>query len=289
MNPYWWLGIVIFVVLLAAQMTPVYLSRRQRNSRLKHPFNDTFYNPAGESLRIKIVVLKDEIDTNVVQGILVAIVVLILFLVPTKLSATSYIGAVIGASGCIFYCARKIKSLNQEIANYELGFQGERLVGQYLSQLLKTGSDVYHDIECEQNGNLFNLDHVVINASGVYCIETKTRRKSKLLEAKQAAQVEYDGKALEFPNYRDSKSVEQAKLNADYLARKLTAATGEPVDVQAVITMPGWFIKRTQAAKSAVMAVPTKSLAKFLVGNNKLSTSQLERIRHQLELMSQAL
>jgi hypothetical protein len=154
----------------------------------------------------------------------------------------------------------------------------------------------------------FNIDHVIVGPPGVYAIETKTRRKPIGDKGKAAHKVIFDGGALHYPWGKDTHGLEQAKRNADHLASWLSSATGEKVRVEAILTLPGWWIDRT--ARGAVHVVNTKEIPKIFTGKSAptvlaaaadptknhepetknsasrrfpLSPEQIQRISHQIE------
>lgn len=67
-------------------------------------------------------------------------------------------------------------SLLGKFSDYKLGLMGERAAGEELNRLMLDGFHVYHDFKKDHGGN---IDHVVVAPSGVYCVETKCRRKKK--------------------------------------------------------------------------------------------------------------
>jgi hypothetical protein len=68
-----------------------------------------------------------------------------------------------------------------------------------------------------------------------------------------------DGKALQFPSYRDTAAIEQARGCADDLRKFLKGRTGEQVLVTPVVALPGWFVKdRMEAKASGVLAINPK-------------------------------
>jgi len=75
--------------------------------------------------------------------------------------------------GWTLYVGREIRSLARERADYRLGFDGERFVGEELSRLIAFGYEIYHDVPFDG----FNIDHVLVEPSGVYASETKTHCK----------------------------------------------------------------------------------------------------------------
>jgi hypothetical protein len=101
---------------------------------------------------------------------------------------------------------------------------------------------------------------VVADAS-VYAIETKSRRKP---EGKEGHKVGYDGTQLKFPDHVETKPLQQAQRNADWLAKYLREALGQAVTVHPVVALPGWYVDTTKEgakAKVRVMAVGGRSAA----------------------------
>jgi Nuclease-related domain. len=157
-------------------------------------------------------------------------------------------------------------------------FTGERVVGEELNQFLASGFRVFHDVPFEG----FNIDHVLVGPPGIYAVETKTRRKPSDLKGTAKANVVFDGSALHFPKYRDTRSLEQARRNARTLAEWLTSATGERLEVHAVLTLPGWFVDRR--AKSDVNVLNPDEIKRSFPSRPRqpLSPEQIQRIAHQL-------
>lgn len=117
------------------------------------------------------------------------------------------------------FVARKAIEILRHQRNLFLGFQGERAVGEELNKLMLDGCLVFHDIPSDAD---WNVDHVVVAPTGVFAIETKTRRKGKCPKGKRDYEVIYDGRTLEFPHCRDSHGIDQAKANAKWLSRHLS-------------------------------------------------------------------
>ena len=126
----------------------------------------------------------------------------------------------------------------KQIRELRLGRTGERAVGQYLEEQLRpAGFQVLHDIP----GEGFNLDHVVVGPTGVFCIETKTRSKP----VKGIHAVQYDGEKVTvngFPPERDP--IIQAKAEAHWLHELLESSTGKKFPVQPIVAFPGWFVEK---------------------------------------------
>lgn len=73
----------------------------------------------------------------------------------------------------LLYTGIKVVIAMKKIRALRLGRDGEKAIGQYLELLSANGVKVFHDIP----GEGFNLDHVVIDKSGIYVIETKAFSK----------------------------------------------------------------------------------------------------------------
>jgi hypothetical protein len=160
-----------------------------------------------------------------------------------------------------------------------LGYDGEVAVGQELNQLLRDGYYVYHDFFADK----FNIDHIVVGKKGVFAIETKARSKPNTDERQKGATVEYNGRALLFPKWTDTETINQAELQASWLSKWLNSAIGEPVAVRAVVALPGWFVKRTSS--NGIPVVNPKQFAPLFknIQSRDLSEKTIKRIVHQLE------
>jgi hypothetical protein len=119
------------------------------------------------------------------------------------------------------------------------GLKAELYTAQELNRLMGLGCTVLHDVPAEN----FNLDHVVIGPRAVYAVETKSVRKPRATSAKDHFKVTYDGQCLRFPDFNDSKRLQQTKRQADWLANYLRQATGKQVPVVPALALPGWWIE----------------------------------------------
>ncbi len=122
---------------------------------------------------------------------------------------------------------------------------------------------------------------MIVAPSGVFAVETKTRRKRKTANGKWEREVVFDGKALEFPQWRDTASLEQARQQADRLRVMLGKAVGESVPVVPVLTLPGWYV--TNRVNVELKVVNPKQIADVVTSRDaQLSPKQIERIAYQL-------
>ena len=162
-----------------------------------------------------------------------------------------------------------------------LGYEAELAMGQELNQLGRSGFHVFHDLPAKD----FNVDHIAVGSAGVFAIETKGRSKpTARLNGKSGWEVGYDGKALDFPGWRETKPLEQATRQAKWLKEWLSSAVGEPVQVQPVLALPGWYIRRTSAIGIPVITgKQVESFFKKYAGSAQLNQQLVQRIVHQLD------
>lgn len=122
----------------------------------------------------------------------------------------------------------------------EDGLRAELSVAQCLTPLIAEGAMVFHDFPSDRS----NIDHIVVANSVVFAIETKSRRKPAA-KGKASARVRFDGQQLLFPNHAETKPIEQAAYQAEWLERMLRDAGVEQVRVVPVLALPGWYVERT--------------------------------------------
>jgi len=177
----------------------------------------------------------------------------------------------------IIYALNRLYNHYTLAKKYRLGYEGEVAVGQKLTELISKGYFVFHDLIADQ----FNIDHILVGPAGVYAIETKARRKSDKTKVPDHHKVEYNGSELRFPDWVETKPINQAMIQAKWLASWLTSATGESVAVKPVIVLPGWYVKLT--GKSNVLVINEKTFEAMLKTPATLTLEQIKRIKHQLD------
>lgn len=127
------------------------------------------------------------------------------------------------------------------------GLLAERVTGMQLNRLIADGCFVLHDLPCEG----FNIDHIVIAPRGVYAVETKSIRKPKRKSANEKEDMRFDGRALKFGRCETTKPVDQARRQAQWLARHLREALRESIPVAPALALPGWYINKTESGKAS--------------------------------------
>lgn len=145
------------------------------------------------------------------------------------------IGAI--AIGFSLYSIRKLILKKRD---WEQGRQGEIEVGHYLEELRPIGCVVFHDIQCENNGKQFNIDHVIVSRWGIFAVETKKpRRKTK------GNQIHFDGTdKITLFGRCSNKPVSEAIYHAETLSLKLLPKNKyqRPYPVLPVLVYPGWSV-----------------------------------------------
>jgi hypothetical protein len=252
----------------------------QDASGLRPPTTEKSLRSPGDSLRRKI----EELDDKIIELMLYVLVMppfLIAVYVCTKGAlVTSFwlVGAIVLAVA-LFWLVCRFFVLMKQREDCRLGFHGERLVGAELNKLMLEGCQVYHDFPLTPN---WNLDHIVVAPSGVYAIETKMRSKGRGTDRQKSHEVFYDGEALQYPRYRDTKSLVQARDQSERLAQFLNGELGQ-AKIKPVLALPGWYV--IAKGSGDVMVLNPKMLDEAILrdGPPALSPEQIKKISRRLE------
>lgn len=161
-------------------------------------------------------------------------------------------------SGTADYSAWQGRRSFKKALNYKLGREGEKAVGQFLERLRVRGAQVLHDIP----GEGFNLDHVVIDQSGIYVMETKTRSKPSSGQPK----LFFNGQSVSFrQGEEDTKPIIQVRAAANWLRDILQESTGRTFPIRPVVLYPGWFIESSiPFTSSDVWVLNPRALIKII-------------------------
>lgn len=270
------------ILLLSAILYGIRFQIERR--RLKTPLTSNLLRSPGESLRVKI----DDLSQDVTFYALFMMGAP--FMVYSIHLSQSYIGDVPESSFRItvsvltalgisaFFAVRLVQALNLR-RRLRLAHDAEMAVGQELNQLMLKGYHVYHDFPAQK----FNIDHIVAGPAGIFAIETKARTKKTKRDGKTNAEVVYDGNRLQFSDRTEQESIQQAINQAAWLKKWLSSAIGEPVEVTPLLTLPGWFVKRTSA--TGIPVINPRQIHSYLNGRRgpTLSETLITRIVHQLD------
>jgi Nuclease-related domain len=258
--------------------------RRQRKRTGKPPQSEKLLRPPGYSLSLRLDKTFDAVMDNILAscgfstvagfcvvalGVLFSLRVPVLWLVICILVLAAF------AMASAFVALKAFRGF-KEAQNIRLGLSGEQAVAEALNEAAEFGFRAFHDLQTDKVGN---IDHVTVSTRGVFLIETKARRKRGGNNRQAAHEVLYDGEALQFPFFRDTEPIEQAKRNAAWLSNYLRNKTGEPVEVFPLVVLPGWFVKNSEKGNFRVNVMNANYLPGFLQRQDeKIEPAQVRRI-----------
>jgi len=238
---------LLVLAALAVGLTPLgvlvlWVWWRRRTDRRRSPLTIELHNLPGEQARREADRLMESAGDRLIIAMLIGPLVLagwalqridkhLLRFGPIEVALLVIVVAV--ACWAVWSAGKRLR----ERRNYLEGISAERATAQALVPLQSEGCVVYHDVPADG----FNLDHVVVGPNAVFMIETKSRRKPAA-RGKASAAVKFDGEALEFPDWRETKILEQARAQARWLSDRLFRKTGERIPVEAVLALPGWYV-----------------------------------------------
>jgi hypothetical protein len=251
---------------------------KERRARSKSPFKELRRRPAGESLRIKIGELDEQINDRLVLllGMPIGLAVTMFVVKPMNL-----LGAFLMVLLSLIWTLAlkgKLLLLLESRRNYQLGFDGERFVGEELSRLIAVGFEIYHDVPFDG----FNMDHVLVGKSGVFVVESKTKSKPVDKSGEKEYKVVFDGEKLLWPWGADSRDIEQIRNNAKTLSKWLTSAVGENVEASAILTLPGWWVTRKAPSDGVNILNPMEIIQVCNSKEIKLDDARIRQICHHL-------
>jgi hypothetical protein len=256
------------------------LVKKRHKQRAVAPFTGQPLRSPGESLRLKIEELDEKSTDEILMMVALPCFAAAIFATAFRDSSWQFIAVMFLITALyVNWRTKRLRVLMQTMWNYRIGFDGERVVGEELNQLMLDGYRVFHDLPFEG----FNIDHVVVGASGVFALETKTKRKQTDTDGKKLEwRVKYDGKSLVFPlSGADSRWLDQAGRNAQILGDWLSKAVAEEISVSPILVLPGWLIDRR--ARGTVNVLNEKEVRySFPRTKDPLAPALIQRIAHQL-------
>jgi hypothetical protein len=250
----------------------IYRKRQTTRARSRAPLQQTRRRPPGESLRVRL----EEIDEQIyewmaylaVSPAIVGLAAGFFRAQGVALPATLFSASVVWSG----VCAWKLRELYGERVDLELGFDGRRRVAEELNRLTAEGFEVYHDVPFEG----FNIDHVLLGPPGVFAVETKTRPRPGDSLAPGQDRVEFDGFRVNWPMSSESYGLERAVANAQLLGQWLSGALGEPIDATPILTLPGWAIDSTSSNQN-VLVLNAREIGKLCDSKTVLLEEDLIR------------
>ncbi len=259
----------VYFLLFVAAVLGIGLWRIKRR-REKPPLEFKLLRGPGESLRQRMNKFDENFIFQIGGAAMVPIVAGLLTL-GALIWATPHMKLWLGltivavvVAPLVFFAGRWALAKFLRARNDRLGYLGERAVGEALLPLVASGYRVFHDVPAEANQAKFNVDHVVVGPTGVFAIETKTRRKGRVRPGFEAHKVAYDGRQLIWPWGEDAFGLKNAVDRARWLSEKLNQLTGYGLAAQPVLVLPGWYV------------VP-KGLGPVIVANHKTVLGAITR------------
>ena len=193
------------------------------------------------------------------------------------------LSAIFGGALVAFFGVRIVKRV-VERQKYREALAGELATAQLLEPVLAKGGRLFHDVQAPG----FNIDHVVVCSGGVYAVETKHRLKPTTGHRNCQSRVSFDGKALHFPGWTETKPIEQARAQARWLSGRLSRSTGLTVKSRPVLALPGWYVELK--VRSDVMVTNPKNwhfMLKPIPNERALPEKTIQRIAFQIEQLCQ--
>lgn len=166
----------------------------------------------------------------------------------------------------LVYVARKLWVKSNLLIKLKLGRDAELAVASELIELQSHGYQVFHDIQADG----FNIDHLVVGPNGIFAIETKGRYKR--IKDDTNYKVKFEKNRLAFPSWFESKPLEQAQNQANWVNKWLQEATGFTTQVLPILCFPGWFVELKQRPEFPI--VSHKQLVKTILSMRHISLSQ---------------
>ncbi|HET9377531.1 MAG TPA: nuclease-related domain-containing protein [Chthoniobacterales bacterium] len=277
-----WQRVIVVYGMLALSMACAALwiggiKLRRKFRKERHPISEKIRRSPGYSLRLEV----DQLQETYLEwvGILCFAPMFLTACVfaTSKTLISSWLLAILIA--CIVgTCLWRLTFWHRKLRAHRLGLAGELIVAQYLDELREHGYKIFHDYPLERS----NVDHVVVGPTGVFAIETKTRRKRSGANGTEDYKVCFDGQKLVYPHCVDRRGSEQAKRQAEMISSLLHRRLGYKVHVAPVLALPGWYV--TEKVKSNLQVLNPKLLAgRILAAKRLLSADEIRNISNAID------
>ena len=279
---------ILFVFAYLGTVATLWIWRVNRR-RERPPVSEKLLRGPGEGLRRRLEKLDDYLLIGlgacaVVPGILLwGGLVLSGHIKSTAWAETVFIAAIVlfvGALAGAGWWLMRTLTLRRDC---HLGLYGEKAVAEALQPLVTLGYQVFHDVPCEYGDTKFDIDHIVIGPSGIYCVETKTRRKGKPIDGRKDHEIIFDGEQLIYPWGEDTHGLAQTRKQAEWLGQWIYQIIGERMLVTPVLVFPGWWVSTTTLRDLKVLN--PKQLGATIHSNAPavLNPKQIELVSRQLD------
>lgn len=262
--------------------------RKNRRTRAPFPDNALLLRGPGETLRRTLGALDDRLLCELLLTLVVPIagggaLAWIAAQVSGHAQTLWLVVVVTGLLIGLFVLIRRLVHGIERWRNTWLGYFGERIVAEALDPIKAHGFQVFHDVPAGEAERTYNIDHVIVGPSGVFAVETKTRRKGRARSGFAEHQIIYDGQVLAFPWGEDRHGLDQARSQAAWLETWLGQLLDASVPVRAILTFPGWQVISRATGDVAVLNPKQIPTAVASANEVRLTARQIELIARQLD------
>jgi hypothetical protein len=130
------------------------------------------------------------------------------------------------------------------------GYEAKLVTAQELARHVAPGDYICHEF-CTDG---LWIDHVLVSSKGIFAIQTHPRAVAEPCDLQGGRLVTYDGRQLLFPQQNDDDDVvEYARDTAEQMSAWLSDALNTPVAIRAIVSVPGWTVRRTSAEGISVV------------------------------------
>jgi TRAP-type C4-dicarboxylate transport system permease small subunit len=262
----------------------VFWDRAQRKKSGKPPQTEKLLRPPGHSLALQLDKTIDSVMDSLMAscafsalagGCVLSLSYLLAAHAPVQWLPAFALPLALFVIVSVFFAFRAWRRF-KKAQRLKLGLRGEQAVAESLGEAADSGFRAFHDLPGGEN---WNIDHVAVGTRGVFLIETKTRRRRTGRNPQPAHEVIFNGDFLQFPAGKDTKSLKQAQRNAAWLSNYLAKKTGDPVRVEPLVVLPGWFVRISEKGNFPVKAMNANYLAHFLSAQPEvMPPAQVRRI-----------
>jgi hypothetical protein len=127
--------------------------------------------------------------------------------------------------------------------------EARAMVDRAVAPLVPRGYVVFRDFSYDE----IRIDHLLVGPKGVFAVQTHVRPTHPKEGQSSTSTVTYDGRALFFPQGEDHIMVGHAERQAEQVSEWITKHMGVGVAARAILTIPGWQVKRTSSQGISVI------------------------------------
>lgn len=286
MNPLNYSCLVAYILVYFAVVGGIWIWRvKRRNERT--PVVEKLLRTPGERQRRKLFAFDDLLLLHLTGTALIPLLLLVLGLWITSGVSSTYqtlaqIVLLVLLAVILYFAARWLIKILDERYEYRIDYFGEREVGEAVEALRQKGFQVFHDVPASEAQPIFYLDHVIVGATGVFAIQTRSRVRGTPRPGFAEHKIIFDGQKLVYPWGDDFQGLEFARDRAIWLESWLAQILGRQVPVQPILVFPGWWVE--EHAINTVRVLNPKQIAATVNRNTPMLTEeQVEQVTRQLE------